>query len=630
MPGTERYRWPGVYTSEIPMGGEPLQFAGTSAAAFILTAEWGPMNEATLVTNWTQFVKEFGNDFANGYGALGARDFFRMGGQRLYVVRTCHYTDITDPETLTADKAEATFTDEGTPGQATAGTHTGGDDPLVSMEGAETNFKIQVDGDATPHLVTCDWTDCDSGALVAAAMESAIQGLGGDYAAVTVEYDTDHYVITSGTTGVGSSVHITRAAALDCCDELKLAELGTEAEGSGGTAVDLFTVTGKYYGTYGNSLKCYVSDLDEGDSSFTLSVWYVYGTKEKLLERFEGVVLDDSDATNFIEDRVNGVSKYIEVEMLAHTADPLETSHALTGGDDGLTSLADEDYIGDEASKTGLYALDTVREMLSICHPGVTASDVIINGINYVTNHMPRREIDIYVCDLPLGLDPQEASDFVANNLQSTGYEAIYYPWVVEGTLEKPVAPYMCGIYADNDFKYGVWAAPAGAEYPLPVTRAVYDVSLGEGQLLNPQGINCIERFPNEGMLPWGVRTLDVQTHFRYLNVRRFVNAIKKTLQDGGVQFVFKLNGPDLWRRIEDTARMLLMFYHSLGAFAGNTPEESFYVRCDESTNPAELVDQGICTCVVGICPLKPAEFIEFAIQVYNTGALPLADKAQE
>ncbi len=630
MRGTERYLVPGVYTSEIPMGGEPLQFAGTSAAAFIGTAEWGPMNEATLVTSWTQFVKAFGNDFANGYLAHAARDFFRMGGQRLYVVRTCHYTDYTDPDTLTAVQASATFTDAGTPGEATAGTHTGGDDPMTTMIDEETNFKIQVDGDTTPHLVTCDWTDCNTGELVAAAIQAAIQGIGGDYATVTVEYDTDHYVITSGTTGVGSEVHITRAVSLDCCDELKLAELGTEVDGSGGTAVDLFTVSGMYYGTFGNSLKVEVANVDETAHSFSLFVYYVVGTKQRMVERFDNLVLDDTDATYFIEDVVNAKSQYISIELIADTADPLETSTTLTGGDDGLTSISNDDYIGDEAAKIGLYALDTVDEMLSICHPGITSSTVLINGVNYVINHMPRRMVDVYVCDLPLGLTPQEASDFVANNLASTGYEAIYYPWVVEGTLEKPVAPYMCGVFADNDFMYGVWAAPAGVDYPLPVTRAAYDISYGEQQILNPQGINCIRRIPNEGMLPWGVRTLDVHTHFRYLNVRRFVNAIKKTLQEGGVQFVFKLNGPDLWRRIEDTARMLLMFYHSLGAFAGNTPEQSFFARCDETTNPAELVDQGICTCVVGICPLKPAEFIEFEIQVYNTGALPLAEAAQE
>ena len=625
-----KYLWPGVYTPEVPMGGEPLQIVGTSAAAFIITAEWGPMNEATLVTSWTQFVKYFGNDFANGYGAYAARDFFRMGGEQLYVVRTCHYTDITDADNLTAVKANATFTDEGEGGEPTAGYHTGGANPMVDMVGAENKFKIAVDEDAVAHTVTCDWTDCDDGTKVAAAMESAIQALGGAYAAVTAEFSGGVYVITSGTTGHHSQVRINRAASLDCCDELQLAELGVNTDGTGGAVTDLFTVTGKYYGTYGNCLKAYVDDVDPVAETFTLLLYYRYADtgKERLLERYTGLTLDETDTTNFIEDRINGVSLYIEVEAL-NEGDPEETSQLLASGDDGLTSIADADYTGDEASLTGLYALDRIDQMLAICHPGITSTSVLVNGINYVINNASRRQIDIYVYDLPLGLTPQEAEEFVSDNLASTGYEAVYYPWVVEGTLEKPVAPYMCGVYADNDNTYGVWAAPAGVEYPLPITRAVYDVSVGEGQLLNSNGINSIKRIPDEGIVPWGTRTLDVQTHFRYLNVRRFVNAIKKTLQDGGVQFVFKLNGPDLWRRIEDTAHMMLMTYHSLGAFAGKTPAESFFARCDATTNPDELVDQGICTCIVGICPVKPAEFIEFPIQIYNTGALPIAESAQ-
>jgi phage tail sheath protein FI len=625
-----KYLWPGVYTPEVPMGGEPLQMVGTSAAVFIITAEWGPMNDATLVTSWTQFVKMFGNDFANGYGAYAARDFFRMGGEQLYVVRICHYTDITDPETLTAVKANATFTDDGEGGEPTAGYHTGGAGPMVDMVDAENKFKIAVDEDAVAHTVTCDWTECDDGTKIAAAMEAAIQALGGAYAAVTVDFAEDVYVITSGTTGHHSQVRITRAASLDCCDELQIAELGEDTDGTGGTLTDLFEVTGKYYGTYGNSLKVTVDDVDVVAHTFTLLVYYTYdnGT-QKLLERYTGLTLDETDTENFIEDRINDTSLYIQVEQLAD-GDPEETSTTLASGSDGLASIADADYIGDEASASGLYALDKIDQMLAICHPGITASDVIVNGLNYVINNVSRRQIDIYVCDLPLGLTPQEAEEFTSDYLASTGYEAIYYPWIVEGVLEKPVAPYMCGVYADNDNTYGVWAAPAGVEYPLPITRAVYDVSIGEGQLLNSNGINCIKRIPDEGIVPWGVRTLDVQTHFRYLNVRRFVNAIKKTLQDGGVQFVFKLNGPDLWRRIEDTARMMLMTYHSLGAFAGKTPAESFYAKCDATTNPDELVDQGICTCIVGICPVKPAEFIEFPIQIYNTGALPISDSVQE
>jgi len=513
MAGNERYRYPGVFTSEVPMGGEPLQPAGSAASAFIGTAEWGPMNTPTLVTSWADFVRKFGNDFVNGYLAYGARDFFRMGGQRLYVVRTCHYSDITEEATLTAVKAVVEVTD----------------------------------GEATP--------------------------------------------------------------------------------------TTLMTFTAKYYGTYGNDLSIQIANVDSENDNFDVYVIRTIGTKTRVVERFLDMSLD-STSDFFVEDVMNDhatkKSTLVTVAVDDDSVLPTASTNVMLLGFDGLGSIADADYYGDPASETGLYALDRVNECLSIVHPGITAAAVMTNGQTYVNTRMARKGIDVYVMDLPLGYTPQEAYEWVAENLQSNGNEAIYYPWVVEGTTNKPTAPYMCGIYAQNDWDYGVWAAPAGVKYPLPITELAHECSLGEGQLLNPVGINVIAQFPFEGFLPWGVRTLDVHTHFRYLNVRRFVNVIKKTLQDGGLQFVFELNAPATWRRVEDTAAMLLMYYHSLGAFAGKTPEESFYVKCDATTNPDELVDQGIMTCVVGICPVKPAEFIEFEVQLFNTGDLPMAESAQE
>jgi phage tail sheath protein FI len=50
------------------------------------------------------------------------------------------------------------------------------------------------------------------------------------------------------------------------------------------------------------------------------------------------------------------------------------------------------------------------------------------------------------------------------------------------------------------------------------------------------------------------------------------------------------------------------------GALMGATPEEAFFVKCDEETNPREKIDAGIVTTVIGIAPVKPAEFVVFEI----------------
>ena len=509
MAGNEALLVPGVYTFEKPMGGEPLQPAGSAAYAPIGTAEWGPMNTATLITSWPAFVRTFGSDFSNGYLAMGARDFFRMGGQRMWVVRTAHYADITDLGTISAVKATATIQNAAT------------------------------------------------------------------------------------------------------------------------TPAEALTVTALYYGSHGNDFKVTIENIDAVAHTFDFVISVASGSEARIVERFAGVTLDEADTDHFIEDIVNGTSNYVTVTVIVGTDDMGEGTSDLVGGDDGLAEIVDADYIGDQSTRTGLYALDPVPELLTISHPGITAEQVLINGVNYVYNNPVRRQIDMYIYDLPLGYSPQEALTFIGTNMASTGYEGVYYPWVKEGNTEKPVTPYVAGIYARNDFLRGVWEAPAGAHFPLPITDVVYNVDWGDMSVLNPHGINSIDHKQFEGFLVWGVRTLDVQTHFRYINVRRFVNTIKKTLQDGAVQFVFELNAPATWARIEDTAHRLLMYYHSLGAFAGKTPEESFFAKCDKTTNPPELIDQGIMTVQVGICPVKPAEFVVFEIQLYNEGVLPIATTPQ-
>jgi len=120
----------------------------------------------------------------------------------------------------------------------TAGTSTGttGCDEDMSAE-PENKLKVAVDGGAATQF-TFDWTaggGCNTGAKVAAQMQTVIQAGGGDYAAVTVAFSTDHYVITSGNKGTASAVIVTPAADHDCSARLKLGTVngGTEAAGTG-------------------------------------------------------------------------------------------------------------------------------------------------------------------------------------------------------------------------------------------------------------------------------------------------------------------------------------------------------------------------------------------------------------
>ena len=57
------------------------------------------------------------------------------------------------------------------------------------------------------------------------------------------------------------------------------------------------------------------------------------------------------------------------------------------------------------------------------------------------------------------------------------------------------------------------------------------------------------------------------------------------------------------------------------GALKGATPDEAFFVKCDEETNPPEVVDAGRVVTMIGVAPVKPAEFIIFRIGQYAGGS---------
>jgi phage tail sheath protein FI len=55
------------------------------------------------------------------------------------------------------------------------------------------------------------------------------------------------------------------------------------------------------------------------------------------------------------------------------------------------------------------------------------------------------------------------------------------------------------------------------------------------------------------------------------------------------------------------------------GAVPGSRPEEAFFVRCDRTTMTQADLDQGRLICLVGVAPVRPAEFVIFRIGQWTT-----------
>jgi len=200
------------------------------------------------------------------------------------------------------------------------------------------------------------------------------------------------------------------------------------------------------------------------------------------------------------------------------------------------------------------------------------------------------------------------------------GYAAAYYPWLIVndpvtgGQVTAPPSGHMAGVWARTDATRGVHKAPANTTI-AGALGLVRPVSKGEQELLNPAGINCIRFFPGEGILVWGARTLDrEESEFRYVNVRRLTNMIKETVLKNTRWAVFEPNHHPLWAALRRDVTAFLTNVWRDGALVGETPQEAFFVKCDAETNPPEVRDEGRVVTLIGIAPVKPAEFVVFQL----------------
>jgi hypothetical protein len=147
------------------------------------------------------------------------------------------------------------------------------------------------------------------------------------------------------------------------------------------------------------------------------------------------------------------------------------------------------------------------------------------------------------------------------------------------------------------------------------ITKIAQDVNKREQDLLNPIGINALRYFPERGNRVWGARTLSSDTDWQYINVRRLFIYIEASIDQGTQWVVFEPNDQRLWARVRQTITEFLTTTWLSGALQGATPDEAFFVQCDLTTMTQDDIDNGRLICVIGIAPVRPAEFVIFRIQ---------------
>lgn len=384
--------------------------------------------------------------------------------------------------------------------------------------------------------------------------------------------------------------------------------------------------------------------------SMEFQIIAVYGDNE-VEEKFDKLSIDESSDRYFAREGViNKLSTLIEVkdERVPPGASPagpddlpelITQPRDLLGGSDG-GNLEAGDYIGEikNGERSGLVALEPVDDVNILAIPdlmmtfgggnGRLSPDDVEQVQLAMIKHCENLKDRFAVLDPIRGHTVQDVKAWRMDNLDSK-YAALYYPWIKVSDPKKaenstsrfiPPSGHVAGIYARSDTERGVHKAPANEKVD-GVTETERTITTGEQDTLNPDGINCIRAFPGRGIRVWGARTISSDSLWKYINIRRLFLFVEESIEKSTQWVVFEPNNEKLWGRVKATITEFLTRIWRDGALMGTKTEEAFFVKCDRTTMTQSDLDNGRLIVVIGIAPVKPAEFVIFRIAQWQGGS---------
>ena len=287
------------------------------------------------------------------------------------------------------------------------------------------------------------------------------------------------------------------------------------------------------------------------------------------------------------------------------------------GSNGSVSGISAADFIGTDngaGKRTGIQSFLDNDNVSIMAIPGVTDPNVQLMLVAHCENLASR----FAVLDMPR--DAKKVEDIIAHrDIVDSNYAAMYHPWLeVFDPLDKkniaiPPSGSVLGIYARSDTSRGVHKAPAN-ETVRACVGLDCQFNKGEQDILNPKGVNLIRTFPGQGIRVWGARTASSDASWKYINVRRLFIFIEETIKANTNWAVFEPNDEVLWVRVKRTIDVFLTGLWRTGALAGSAPSEAFFVNVGRNTMSQDDIDNGRLICVIGVAPVKPAEFVIFRI----------------
>ena len=370
-------------------------------------------------------------------------------------------------------------------------------------------------------------------------------------------------------------------------------------------------------GRWGNHVRVALESAGGVPDRFRLRV-----TCGEVIEAFDGLSADPTRA-DFAARVVNHGSDLLEITGGAGA--PMSIDAFLAGGDDAPAILADHVGAASSDSPSGLAALAAIRGISVMATP----DDATVEGLAEALCGTCETLRDRFaVTCVP---DPQREVTLI-RPIRDTSWGAVYYPWLrVDAnqtpahTALVPATGHVCGIFARVDASRGVHKAPANEavkglapDESGPATGSLsHMVTRAEQEILNPLGVNVIRAFPPpRGVLVCGARTMSTDNEWKYINVRRFFIFLEQSIERGLHWVVFEPHSEPTWLSVRQAVETFLTRIWRDGGLIGNRVDDAFFVKCDRTTMTEDDIDSGRLVCVIGVAPIRPAEFVILRVAV--------------
>ena len=598
---------PDVFTRETDLS-QIIPAVATSVAAIVGESNRGPANRRTLVSNTKDFIDRFGNpDPKISYMHYCALAFLEHGTS-LYVTRVTGsgaayagvqinsggsipaavVASLTDPSSY-AFTTEARITE-------TVGT---GDSTTVSFAATASNIPITVSSITIYVNGVQVATDDGSGAIAGATGTTNI-------GTSTIDYTTGVLALT-----------FTAGNAPD--QDAAITWIYTYS-----TATGLFLAYSENQGTWGNSLKVKIENVDTTDNTFDIVV----------IEEVEGInitrerhtvsrqtKLDGFGRQLFLENKINGSSAYIKVEDNGLAADTMlptasNTSRSLAGGVNGSAATIGEVSMGwDNYSNP-----EEVDVNLLINAGYVGSADFVVQSkMRSIANS---RKDCFAILDSPF-------SELSMTNTALTtwrrsvqnfndNYCGLYASWVrVYDTyndlrdVSVPPSGFVAGIMALTDNVRAPWYAPAGLNRGilrsgvLPVLGLSHKYTDTQRDLLYQNQVNFLRDFLGDGRAVWGQKTMQTKASaLDRINVRRLLITIQKAIAKALRYSVFELNNEFTRASVKQSIDLYMEDVQSgFGVYR-------FLTVCDTTNNTFSVIDRNEFLVDLYLAPQKVGEFV--------------------